>query len=98
MCKEYNGWTNKPTWLVGLWLGNDNDNHRWFVTRAKRLGRNRLDDLAREIESYVRQGFPPAPSSCLADDMQGWLFATTDWREVASSYLDTAEDYTAHDA
>lgn len=96
MCDKYNGYENKPTWLVGLWLSNDNDN--WFVARAQRLGRNRIDDLAREIENYVRQGFPSLPASSLADDMQGWLFAVTDWREVATSYLDTAEDCAEHDA
>ena len=23
MCNEYNGWTNRQSWLVGLWIDND---------------------------------------------------------------------------
>ena len=41
MSEEYNGWTNKATWLVKLWIDNDQGEQeemlshaRWYLTLA----------------------------------------------------------------
>lgn len=33
--KEYNGWTNYETWLVNLWIGNDEGSHAQWGTLAQ---------------------------------------------------------------
>ena len=39
MCNEYNGWSNKQSWLVGLWLDNDYDTYKAIVARVETLER-----------------------------------------------------------
>ena len=34
---EYNGWTNYETWLVNLWLNNDESIVEWMVEKVREL-------------------------------------------------------------
>jgi hypothetical protein len=34
--QKYNGWTNRATWNVALWLGNDEQLYRWAVQTVRR--------------------------------------------------------------
>jgi hypothetical protein len=37
MNQEYNGWTNRDTWLVALWIENDAYNYNWVKQNASSL-------------------------------------------------------------
>lgn len=47
---DYNGWTNRDTWLVMLWLNNDYDNYQ-KITRIVN-NTNKLQDLSNN-ELYI---------------------------------------------
>lgn len=47
---NYNGWTNRDTWLVMLWLNNDYDNYQ-KITRIVN-NTNKLQDLSNN-ELYI---------------------------------------------
>lgn len=34
---EYNGWTNYETWLVNLWLNNDESIVEWMIDKVREL-------------------------------------------------------------
>jgi hypothetical protein len=44
----YNGWPNYETWLVGLWLDNDEQTHRHWHSEASKLSPR---ELARVLET-----------------------------------------------
>jgi hypothetical protein len=37
--EDYNGWTNRDTWLVALWLDNDRNNYERVVRVVNGVGR-----------------------------------------------------------
>ena len=47
---DYNGWTNRDTWLVMLWLNNDYENYQ-KITRIVN-NTNKLQDLSNN-ELYI---------------------------------------------
>ena len=49
MDTRYNGWSNRETWIVVLWLDNTESNYRWMVDNKKRLLELSLADLKREV-------------------------------------------------
>ena len=57
---EYNGWVNKPTWAVALWIGNTESSYRHVVNLIDTHGvdeaanRLRIEGYAPDIFSSVR--------------------------------------------
>ena len=46
MQEKYNGWTNRDTWLVKLWLDNDYNNYIRVLHKIKGIGIDtKLEDL-----------------------------------------------------
>lgn len=37
MAERYNGWANRDTWLVALWINNDQKNYNFVSSNKKRL-------------------------------------------------------------
>ena len=59
MCKEYNGWKNRQTWLVNLWLNNEPSSQQ------------ALYDIANDAEELVDGS--PAPIYMRADTLMGYI-------------------------
>jgi hypothetical protein len=96
----YNGWTNYQTWAAKLWIDNDQSSQEYWLERATEcLSDNEGDtdaaryDLANELQSQHEE-FMPEVSGIYADLMQSAL-GLIDWREIASSLIEDAQELAA---
>jgi len=87
---KYNGYSNKPTWLVSLWLTNDEEFYNSLLAVLQDTERS---DWAAVIQSIVEDNIPVDDDlySGLYSDLLNWALAFVDWEEVASVF---AEDIT----
>jgi len=74
---SYNGWTNRATWMVNLWVGDTlaDDAQNFEVT---------LDD----VESMVQDMLPQDVQSVeggLAADLMAYALADVNWHELAEA-------------
>jgi hypothetical protein len=98
MCEKYNGWTNRETWAVKLWL----DNEEGLQTEALCLAENSKESeyatrhLADNLEDFVtslldmEEVFNAEPAQrrvliSMSSDI-GSLYRVN-WWEIAESYL-----------
>ena len=92
----YNGYENYETWVVSLWLDNDEGSYNYWADRAEEVledndgdEEDALYDLAGEIEDEIVEGNPVENASVYSDLMGSALGAVT-WTEVAQSFIDLA--------
>lgn len=52
--EDYNGWTNRDTWLVGLWLDNDETNYRNAINFVDGVGRSKKLDDYTDLELWEK--------------------------------------------
>ena len=83
---DYNGWTNKPTWLINLWVGEGTEEYvREFVASLDGHIQQRADDL----KDYIMELFClDAADAGLQSDLMGWTLSTVDWIELIEAYED----------
>lgn len=81
----YNGWTNRETWLVNLWMHETQSEVRHFTEQAKTLV---LSELAECIEDYYSEVLPKM-SGVYVDLLAGAL-ASVNWREIAKQLAEDA--------
>lgn len=95
----YNRWQNKPTWLVNIWLSNDEPiyNEALGVVRAAiRRAESEIEsgspyvtvgsEIADTLERWVTARLIGDPSASLGADLMGWALAHVNWRELAEHY------------
>ena len=93
-CREYNGWRNRPTWLVNLWWTNDYVSQKWLdsvATEALDQNDGDKEKAERELAGVLREHFEicyfPTGASLLSDAIS--TFADfIDWEEVAEAAID----------
>jgi len=96
----YNGWANKATWLVNLWLTNDQGGMDWAdenaaesLTDAEGDKVTAARDLAIRLENLHDEGISEVSGlTGVFSDLMSWALAMVDWDEIASSYIDDAYD------
>jgi hypothetical protein len=54
MNQEYNGWTNRDTWLVALWIENDAYNYNWVKQNASSLLKKNKTQLLILLNVYLK--------------------------------------------
>lgn len=72
--EKYQGWANPETWVVNLWLTNDEDTYY-----SAQLTKNR-DELERLVRDIV--DLRMCDEASLASDLAGWALQRVDWNEV----------------
>lgn len=78
---EYNGWTNYETWLVALWLNNDQASYS--ALEALKAGSESEHCKAESLEELVRELYEFEPVGIVADLVNS-AFARVNWVEIVS--------------
>lgn len=86
----YEGWTNRDTWLVNLWLSNDYSTYMHLIGMAQEL--NELDMPRVNLMAQLVR------TTAVAEINRGHITdeidqSKVDWREVASHWLEDAKDF-----
>ena len=91
--EEYNGWKNKPTWLLYTWLSNDYDSYHELQRAAADAVAQCADpvlELSEELKERT-QGMTPEQAGLDADLMQ-WAAAAIDYQAVAAAFIREVKD------
>jgi hypothetical protein len=98
MSDGYNGWTNYETWLVNLWMDNEQGSHEFFRETAKEIydeavakawltreevARHRFADWLKE---HYDENIPAMRG--VYGDLLGAALGSVNWNEIARHYID----------
>ena len=104
--KGYNGWSSYETWLVKLWIDNDQGSYEyWQQVTAETNGdttnefmhggpeRIRVYKLAERLKDEI-QGHYEESEICgtLGYDLMLAAFSEVDWREIAEAMIEEVEE------
>ena len=90
----YNGWTNKATWLVKLWIDNDQGTQEYWLERAKVSGDDRYA-LAKELEYSIGEDANElgiTSTASMFSDLMSWALAMVNWDEITKTLIEDAEE------
>jgi hypothetical protein len=87
--RKYNGWTNYETWVVRLWLDNEEPSYRYWTGQARHWhGRDGAAcRLAEQLKKELSDASPVNEPTVYGDLMNAAL-EEVNWLEIAESYLD----------
>ncbi len=99
--KTYQGWTNRETWLVKLWIDNEQETQSYWQTMASETLNNEPSEearvtLARMLERTIEEDAPTIQNS-LYSDLLTTALGRVDWFEISASLLDDIEESSATD-
>ena len=89
--KEYNGYTNYETWLVGLWIDNDEGLSNMFRRDIESEDEidSAKDDLADEMKKYFEDEMPKVEGFWA--DILNSAFGEIDWYDLADGRIEKSE-------
>ena len=85
--EKYNGYNNYETWLVSLWI--DNDEYRQEEVRGIARGQTQIGTLADELKNYVDEWpeiFESTEKCSIVSDLVRSALSEVDWYELAEMY------------
>ena len=97
---SYNGWSNYETWVVNLWLGNDEDSYSTCRSLALRCVEESFADnvfsrkeracyqLANELKELIEDRNPLASEANVYADLLNASLGEVNWQEIANSFLE----------
>jgi hypothetical protein len=91
---EYQGWTNRVTWLMHLHLNNTKRlQQELYALAAVHSGDAGVQPLADSIQNWVEEmtyvrGHASMPWSLLRKDLQDYALAEVNWKEIAQHVHD----------
>ena len=90
----YNGWTNKETWLVNVWLNNDYDLYKYYLGRLNDSYGGFISDIIHELQEIVydivREDRPA--TNGLAYDLLQSSLNVINYKELAEHYIDDIKE------
>ena len=90
----YNGWTNRETWLVALWLGNTDamtDEYTRYIANDKAYNLNERVDILRGYVLSICMGEEEevnGQSASMAVDLLNDAIATVNFREIVKNHIE----------
>ena len=102
----YNGWTNYETWLVNLWIDNEEGAQRYWRYEAQdayehpisnqfiasRLDRVRITLADRLKDQFQEQASDLVGVTCVWADLLGAALLAVNWREIAEHMIADLEE------
>lgn len=95
--ERYNGWTNRETWLVALWIDNEQGSYEYSRELARRYADRPtpVQLLANALHEWVKEGAPELNG--LWSDLQTRALRRVNWYEIAENYIEEVEEATNAD-
>ena len=78
---DYNGWCNRETWVVNLWLTNDECYYEELQAIIKNFD---SEEQAEELEQYIHWIIDVDEAS-MTTDLLSTSLGRVDWHEIARS-------------
>jgi len=100
--KQYNGWTNYETWVVNVWIDNEEGTYNYWREVAQEVsddletptnGMTRMDEAVYLLTDRLREHYEenrPELTGVYAD-LIGAALAEVNWREIAEHLLENVE-------
>ena len=101
---SYNGWTNYETWVVNLWLTNDEATYSRCRSLAQQCTEEAIEDavlsrneracylLSNELREMLEDGNPLVSEASVYSDLLNAALSEVAWREIANSFLEELKD------
>jgi HD superfamily phosphohydrolase YqeK len=100
--KEYNGWTNYETWVVNLWIDNEEGTHDYWLEVAEDIYNDEAEEqkhftkiedaaciLAERLKNDYEENLPEMAG--VYGDLIGAALSEVNWREIAEHLLENVE-------
>jgi hypothetical protein len=96
--KEYNGWTNYETWLVNLWMDNDEGSYRYWRSTTQEVYEEAEEegtftrreqailDLSDRLREEHEEALPEVEG--YASDLLNAAMSEVNWYEIAEHLID----------
>lgn len=83
--EQYNGWTNRETWCVNLWLSNDPDTYADATMEAREL--RAVGAHHDKMRDWVEEAviWPETVPADLATDLLMGALSRVDWRAIVEA-------------
>jgi len=101
--ETYNGWANYETWVVKLWMDNEQGSQEFFREMTKEVIANprqgnkvltdaeyALIDLADALKEHFEDNTPETVG--IYADLLNAALSEVDWREIAEALLEDANE------
>ena len=89
--KGYNGWTNYETWVVKLWIDNEENSYNYWQERAQELKEEGGEHITLSLADKLKEGYDednPLEEAGVYTDLLYSALGEVDWREIATSILE----------
>lgn len=89
--EPHEGWTNKATWAVQLWLENDYGHYKHLhgISLEMKRAKKPVTDFAPIIQEYTETYCVPHQNAgTLEADLLSWALAFVNWKEIAEAWME----------
>jgi len=91
--EEFNGFTNKPTWTLAIWLETDESLKNYWKYKTKSLSE---DELSKELQTYFEVRNPLSKEFSIYSNLLIDSLKSIDWGEVAKKLKDNERKELVH--
>lgn len=90
MSKGYNGWANKQTWTVSLWINNDQNAQAYWLEAAEEMwDEDDPEGSTRKLANRLKDEIlGDAPLEGMYGDLLYSSLAKVDWDEIADPLME----------
>ena len=91
MCNSHNGYTNYPTWVVSLWINNDESGQSYWREQAEQCAS--VGQLADSLKGEIAgENNPLADDANLYVDLLGFALESVNWYEISEGLWGEAHE------